>query len=486
MTQNTPILSNWFVTENYRAKAQIKYQLKYLESRLGKCFDQKDEDFCFSKEIHTLCITLANKYLDYLKLLDIHCDLKHFLPSEMFTEKSWPDIYQKIGHLKQKLSVVVDLREEAVIIAEISFLYKQIAILSEPEENSSSWEYFDELRHLFKKENIKLWLSTVVDVWNQKASLFKDPIPLFRGWALNEQQEALNFFSEPDLVNLVNAIFFYKLYPDKLFNELIHPEKLVSVRMRLGFLHDFIELLQRQLHNNALQYGLNPGVDFLFHGDELHQGILFEVNEVYKEIIQLAIKNLKVPYTPENNEKVTLERLHDLSRAYKFWFNPNRLIDAVMVLQQRLVKEGEFQDDDLAIFHQEMLILFHQLTTTECMDLYGYFANKDSRYLLYTLYSITIGRSLDWLPTLNAIEKNAIEKVYNALRCVMEALRVELKNRCITTEPYVYDLGKKNVQARRRNREAVFRIIAIYGCETRTLSKSLEKLFGSIEEASSQ
>lgn len=486
MTQKTLTLPNGFVTDNDRAKARIKYELKQLETQLGKCVKQPD-DTAFSKNKHSLYMALADKYSEYLKLIDIDSKFKQFVGVEIPKDISYPEACNRIMHLKQKRSAAVNLLEEAKIIIEISSLYQCLAKAIEPNEVSDVSNHlilnqFDKLKQLFKKENLELWLSTLVDFWNHNSTLLREPAKLFRNWDLEEQTIALCFFSESEVVNLVNAIFFYKLYPDKLFNELIHPEKLVSVRMRLGFLHEFIELLQKQLHSNALQYGLNPGIDFLFHGEELPQGIMIEVNEVYRDIIQLAVKNLRVQFTPENNEKVTLERLHDLGRAYKFWFNPNRLIDAVMVLQQRLVKESISQEEDLEKFHQEMLVLYRQLTTTECLDLYGYFANNDSRYLLYTLYSINNGYSLDWLPSLNSSERNAIARVYQALKCVMEALRVELKNRFITTEPYLYDLGKKEIHTGRRNREAVFRIIAIYGCERIVMSDSLERLFNLIEE----
>ncbi|HAT8721472.1 TPA: hypothetical protein JBA25_15460 [Legionella pneumophila] len=490
MTQKILPLSHWFVTDIDRAKARIKYELKQLETQLGKCFKQQD-DIVISKNKYSLYVALADKYSDYLKLIDADAKFKQFGCLEILKEIGYAEAYNRIMHLKQKISAAVNLQEEAKIIAEISSLYQYLAKAIESNDFSDGINHlilnqFDRLKQLFKKESLELWLSTLVDIWNHDSTLLREPAKLFRNWDLEEQTIALDFFSESEVVNLINAIFFYKLYPDKLFNELIHPEKLVSVRMRLGFLHEFIELLQKQLQSNALQYGLNPGIDFLFHGEELPQGIMIEVNEVYKDIIQSAVKNLKVLFTPENNEKVTLERLHDLGRAYKFWFNPNRLIDAVMVLQQRLVTESISQEDDLEKFHQEMLILYRQLTTTECLDLYGYFANNDSRYLLYTLYSIINGCSLDWLPSLNSAEKNAIARVYQALKCVMEALRVELKNRFVTTEPYLYDLGKKEIHTGRRNREAVFRTIAIYGCERIVMSDSLERLFNLIEEPNKQ
>lgn len=337
------------------------------------------------------------------------------------------------------------------------------------------------LKNLFHKET-KQWLAILIELWNNTKIQEIEWAQLFKDWSLEEQKCALEFFSKTESVHMINAIFFYKLYPDKLFNELIHPEKLVSVRMRLGILHQFIELIQQQFGHLAKQNGLNSGVDYLFHGDELPQGILIEVNEEYRELIQSAVKNLKVKLTTENEALVTLDRLHDLGRAYKFWFNPNRLIDAIMVLQQRLVKIKQSPEADLITFHNEMVILYKQLTTTQCLDLYGYFANKDTRYLLYTLLTLVRGESVSWLQSITECERQAIALVFEALHCAMEALRTELQNRQVTTELYIYNVTRKKIEARRRNREAVFRIMAVYCSEHIIPSPNVEKLFNFIEE----
>ncbi|RUR16935.1 hypothetical protein ELY21_11810 [Legionella sp. km535] len=488
MTQNTPGLSHWFLTDDYRAKAQLKYELKHLESRLHKYLDVPNEqDYCH-EEVRIICAQLAQKYLDYLKLRDPQSHYTFNTAGDEIKPINWVEYMSIISQLKARLSKMAAQEEESRLIIEIASLYHQCTVsmtLSSSLNRSTVIEpkgCSDELNQLFLCTHFKSWLSSLVEYWNHSTQYGAEQSVLFRDWNHDELQRALDFFSDPQLVNLVNAIFFYKLFPDKLFNELIHPEKLVSVRMRLGFLHEFIERLQQQLHQVSFQKGLKSGVDYLFHGDDLPQGILIEVDEDYREIIQLAVKNLKVKCSPENEEQVTSERLHDLGRAYKFWFNPNRLIDAVMVLQQRLVSDSVADEEQFSVFHQEMLYLYRQLTTTDCLDLYGYFANKDSRYLLYTLFTIIQDKKLDWLPPLTKSEKNAVASVFNALQCVMEALRVELKNRHVTTEPYVYDLEKQYVQARRRNRDAVFRIIAIYGRDPVTISDSVEKLFDSIED----
>jgi hypothetical protein len=334
---------------------------------------------------------------------------------------------------------------------------------------------------LYQESNLNDWLASVVNFLNQfDGQTFEFPA-LFHQWTAEERQFALRHASSPELVHCINAIFFYKLYPDKLFDELIHPEKLVSVRMRLGVLHLFMEEIQNQLVHFALPHGLKPELDYLFHGDNLPQGIMIEVDEAVRCLIRTAVTHLKVKFTPENETEVALDRLHDLGRAYKYWFNPNRLIDAAMVLKQHLVKDKTIEKNDFQVFQMEMVNLYGQFTTSECLDLYGYFSNKDSCYLLHTLRIIIEGSSFDWLHKLNKDENNAITTVLQALQCVFEALRVELKNRNISTESYSTNASKKFMHVGKRNREAVHRIIAIYAEESVSSNGGIEKLFNLIE-----
>ena len=484
MPYNTPILSHLFVTDEYRDKAEIKYQIKQLESRLNKYLDVHSELDFFPAEVNALSDALANKYLEYLKLIAL--DYKHdcFELAVPGTTLNWQKQYRLISHLKEQLSKTAQIEAECKLISEIASLYHHFKeLIKTPYLPSNVMsKHLEDLNKLFNENDLQSWLYTLVEFWNEHDVQNLELSSLFHEWNRQQKQSALDFFSKPELVNLVNAMFFYKLYPDKLFNELIHPEKLVSIRMRMGILHQFIEQLETQLYSTAVQYGLKPNVDYLFHGEELPDGIMIEVDEEFREMIQLVIKELKVKHTHESEEQVTIERLHDLGLAYKFWFNPNRLIDAVMVLQQRLVKDDMVEENKLFAFYQEMVVLYRQLTTTECLDLYGYFANNDSRYLLYTLFSIDNDYPLDWLHELNHNEKNAITRVFEALQCVMEALREELKIRHATTAPYIYDLAKEHIQPGRRNRDAVFRIISIYGGETFTHNETVEQLFNLIED----
>lgn len=246
----------------------------------------------------------------------------------------------------------------------------------------------------------------------------------------------------------------------------------------MSVLHYSIELIQQQLHNAALQNGLIPEVDYLLHGNELPQGIMIEVNDSFKAMIWTAVKQLRITISPLYKQQLTVELLRDLGRAYKFWFNPNRLIDTAMVLRQTISSETH----DIDVFQPEMMLLFAQLSTTECLDLYGYFANNDTRHLLHTFFILVQGELFDWLPPLREEEKRVLQDVFDTLLAVMQALRDELKNRHVLTEAYHYKLAKPYPQIGHRNRDAVLRVIAIYSRKTPINHDSVEQLFRFVEE----
>ena len=480
MTKNISQFSTWFVTDNDRAKALVKYELNLLKSTLRKHLKNSNKPKYCSNKVRLLCGSLANKYLEYLQLLDQKL-VGHF-PEKSAVILHWPECFNQIFILEQKLATTLALEETKELLIEIASLYQNVNPERFLDSMKQENEYSKHLKQLFSERSHNLWLARLVNFLNHHEMTCVELVAIFRDWNVQQQQDVLDYFSEPKFVGLVNAIFFYKLHPDKLFADLIHPEKLISVRMRLGALHYYIELMQRQLYGVALQNGLMPEIDYFLHDEELPQGIMIEANEEFRKMIQTTIKKIKVNLIAANTKQGTWECLDDLGRAYRFWFNPNRLIDAVMVLHQNLLSENLEQQKSI-IFQEKMVDLYRQLTTTTCLDLYGYFANNDSRYLLYTFFTIAKGGTFDWLPLLNDEEKNALIEVFDALQSVMEALRMELKNRNMITEPYLYDLGKPSIMIGHRNRDAVFRAIAIYRRKNMVHSDVVEQLFQYMGEA---
>ena len=202
------------------------------------------------------------------------------------------------------------------------------------------------------------------------------------------------------------------------------------------------------------------------------KGIEIPIDENCRAIIFAVVRSWRINAVPESMQS-NAHHFNDIFRAYKFWFNPNRLIDAAMMLSE----DFSHAYTGTETFQTQTRSLYQQFTTTECFDLYGYFSNKDSCYLMRTLLAVNRGLSLSWLPPLKDSDKATIKRVYNVLECTMETLREELLARHIKTEPYDRELSIKEITLGRRNRDAVIRIIGLYSKETQATNVKIEKLF---------
>lgn len=475
MTQKRIQGLNGKLTDEVWNKARIRYELSHYKYRLKMYLDSPDYSIRHADKIINLCTILADKYTEYLLLIDKEPVIS---PVQLSVRPYHLEHFSSILILEQKLTQVITLNTKKELIKQIISLYQQVTSTQVLSYLYKMEHDAIQLKQLLVTHQFEHWLIGVANFWSHHDVTQLELVRWFHDWDIAQQKAVLDFFTQKQWIDLVNMVFFYKLYPEKLFSHAVHPEKLLSVRTRLIVLHNAIELIQHQFHSMVLQNGLVPETDYLLHGNELPQGVKIEVNEGFREIIWIAVKQLKITTVAQHKQQIMITLLHDLGRAYKFWFNPNHLIDTVMSLRQAFFSEHLESD----AFQQEMISLFHQLTTTECLDLYGYFANNDTRYLLYTLFAITQDIIFDWLTPLNQEEKKVIERVFTTLCCVMDGLRYELRNRGILTEPYHYRLEKQLPQIGRRNREAVFRAIAMYHHQVLEEEDSLEQLFLLIEE----
>lgn len=487
MIQNNSHLLNWLVTDHQRVKARIKYELKQLELYLVRLYKVNITLRECPQEVVLIFQELANKYSDYSKLLG--CADKESTADfdQSIKGLCWQDYVHILIKLKNSLSIASDLEDEKILISEITTLL--IHFNSEVDfcrmlnhTNHRPCKNNVLFKQLFQTSELVSWLFSLIDFINDQDSFQIESIFSFQNWSVKQLQLGLDFLIKDEVVSFVNSLFYYKLNPAELYQGVIHPEKLVSVRERIGFLYSVIEQLQKELFAMAHHKGLTPDVDYLFHGDELPQGIKIEIKDSFNDLIQSALGELRRHFIIDKQAQYPLDRLKDLYRAYKYWFNPNRLIDASMVLRQQLIPENGREDNMLLHFQEELAKLFDHWGTTECLDLYGYFTNKDTRCLMFTLFSITHCYPLDRLPPLSDNELSTVLRVYQTLKSVMEGLRIELQNRHVITEPYDFELETQYLHSGRINRDAVFRLIAIYGGDAMADRNTLDQLFYSIED----
>jgi hypothetical protein len=485
MDAPSSVITNLLVSHTERSKAQIKYELKKLENALEHLIITTKGNALCIVEVQNLCRLIFACYLDYLSLLGINLPSGFYAEVECAPMVHWSQYYSLVSKLKKKSAHNLELEVEKNVLIDISSLYYRIiqsnsAIKKHDDSPQTAQENQTEMLYqLFVCGDLKLWLLGLINFSSQYSPEQFEAAFFFQDWDLQQQQYTLDFFAAPECIQLINALFYYKLYPEKLYDEVVHPEKLVSIRFKLGLLHQNIEILQQQLYRTALQHGLKPEIDCLVHNDDLPEGVMLEINELCIGLIKDAVQLLNT-CNPLKHQVLVPKMSHLLS-AYKYSFNPIRLIDTAMHIRHLIEKN---QQGASLTLYDGIIGLYRDLTTSQCLDLYGYFANNDTRYLLNALHLvINESPSLTWLPSLTKRELNAVELVNETIHQLMDALRAELKNRLINTERYKDKLEKKMSNIRTRNRQAVLRVIDSYGLRTKSVNSTLEQLFIEVEES---
>ena len=470
------------VKEIYRTKALIKYEIKQLESRLQKIMSDGKHASLKSQDAAKYCTELIAWYGNLLEL-EAPSYLEETVISSSY-ENTLTRCYVKIQRLRLQFSKALTRTDKLKTVVELRHGYNCLqAKLNVFDSESQTADHINNSLSLRKKElfeakNPAEWLAMIVSFASDAGENIVNVLTFFRQLNDMELLYLADLFGQDDFVLYINSIFFYKLNPQQLFDHSPHLEKLVSVRKRLSTLHRFIELIHQTIMQSLKDRGIQEGHDYLFHGNELPEGITLKIDKDRRDLIIRVIKDWRSPML-ENADLINKNRLDDLFRVYKFWFNPNRLIDTVLILQCQLV--GMELEDNCKKFSQQMKLLYQQLSTTECLELYGNFANKDSCYLMRTLAAAIQGQAISSLPVLNQVEREAVDKVYQALDCVMEGIREELFNRQITTAAYLRNLNAKHIKPRRRNFNALVRIIKLYCNQTIPMNQTIEQLFNEVE-----
>ena len=468
------------ISKANRDKARLKYEIKLLEYKLFSLMDTSRQKSSCYDDIHDLCDLIANAYTRYLHLLGCSNHIDQVQSKELTVRESWFDTYYAVLKLRKQWISTHTLQEESTLLRTLSLLYWQISDVYEgttplktPTQHLRT-EFF--LYSLFTSGDLQLWLLGLIDFWNKTPEARSDHVSFFAALDGQQQQYVLDFLASPECTQLINTVFFYKKHPEQLTNQIVSIEKLVSLSSRLTLLHRYLEEFHQDIHSLARQKGLEPGIDFLFHNEELPSGVCFTISDDYKALVLSAVKLVR-GHPSLDNAPNSLVETRDFLACYKFCFNPNRLVDTVMLLRQCIEKAN-------GTFAQGASLLYQQLATAECVDLYGYFSNHDTRYFLFTLSSI-VNQSYphQWLPVLGHDELSAVQRVLTTLRLFMDALRTELSYRTIITEPYVYQVPRNLFFVKKRDREAVLRILTVYCHEVVDVNTKVDLLLMELEDS---
>lgn len=260
-------------------------------------------------------------------------------------------------------------------------------------------------------------------------------------------------FRQAEFNQLTLAICFFRLAPEKLFTTRASAEKLMSVKMRLMHLYHFIAIFQTDLAAILRKKNIYL-VDNLLHHEVLPAGVEIALTADERELIIHALGNYHLCGKRQDDiAENYVNFMQNVRRSYKFWFNPSQLIDSIMLLSQHL---GGCEED----FAARIRSFYHNFSTADCLWLYGYFANKDTCYLMRSLLTLQKHCSTDWI-NLNTTNLLTLGRVIKILELVMEGVRIELQERKLATYGYNRTVLQELCPGK-RNREAIMRMLALY------------------------
>jgi len=275
--------------------------------------------------------------------------------------------------------------------------------------------------------------------------------------------------------SIVNSLFYYKIHPETLLDTLPAAEQLLRMKHQLCDLHTHIEDLFHAIAQRSWEQLSLKIADYLYHGDELPYGIHVQPLQTHKLIIEKALE--VYPSSIDTQAAPVLDNpVQDILRAYKFWFNPTRLIDAIINLSIPSLSDKETSEED-SFIHQ-----IQALSTSECLDFYGYLSNKDTQYFLRSLHMGSLDRSLPTLPNRSAEERAAIAALYEKVRQLITYVRETLDNRNITLDAYPDIEGNvDSFDPGKRNQKAIQHIITHYVSPVRRRQSSVDDLLCEME-----
>lgn len=469
----------WLIEDVYHTRASIRYEIILEETRLHQFMAFNLREIVHNKHAIDCCMIIIRLYSTLLLISssEVLC-----IESEPSMENEHVTCYCKIQELKSQMYSATSLKQKVLVMHDLIFYYKNLkSLLSQaPETHCHTLGISNALNGLIQAVSPESWLAAVVDFAREvgdNTSLHYEQLIRLND---NELLSIYGLFIREEYVALINCLFFYKLNPERLYRQLMHPEMLISTKARLGMLHAFIEFVHQSVIQILCQRGIHAEKDYLFHGNEIPQGIDVEEEHKFKELIVLAIKKWRLTQLFYSDEIKTFGKIDEIFRAYKFWFNPDRLIDAVMSLRAELAVSNLYNTEDTLYFTSQIRLLYKQVSTNQCIDLYGYFSNKDSCYLMRTLMAGFKGSEIDAGPLLSESDKMAIEQVYISLDCMMNSLRDELQHRHISTAPYLRSNHGK-VAPGRRNLQALRRILELYHDDKKGRNVALEQLFNELQ-----
>lgn len=462
--------------QEVQQRAQIKFAIKQLESRLFYNLESSPND---KKSLLTILNELISAYQTLYNKTSSILPYQHRPPAGTIMEYAVQlhllrtELYRQYESEKGKQL----LDKLWNCLSNLYYCVKQHPFIQAQKPNPLMSSLFQE-----QKSDISNWFYWLGDLICNHRDYSGWTNQFCQSLSNTELKQLARAFNSKEYAAVINTVFYLRFHPAELLTEPYEPEALLQIKHQLDDLHEHIHRLFHTLESLCYERCHLKLADYLYHGSELPTGIAFIARNEHLEVIKTVLKNypldfnINVPSTMHNP-------VQDFLRAYKFWFNPNRLIDSIMGLWSSTIEETSSQQQSFEPFSKKVHQYYQKLSTSECIDLFGYFTNKDSQYLMRCLQTAASDKECDLLPIRNSQDKKLIALVAKLFSISIEGLYTELNARNLqTTRPYSATDKPKKFQPGKRNLKAVTHIIKHYSTIEHQKNSMLENLFNTMED----
>ncbi len=469
--QGHAIFQDWLSDPQNQHIAEISWLIKNTEAQLIPELRQIENE-----NYNQNLITLIEENIS------LYSQLSHYYPPVEIRPANLLEINKDIGAILDQWQQHANQLKQSISSDEKGFhiatiLNCLITLVLLIKQSTQMQPSFDDEQSL-SLEKLSQWFLSFIDLIRHQQENPSWANDFLQQLSTHAFQELYQMLTHSDTAHLMFHIYYYKLHPDQLSQMSKHPNLLVSIDQRLTFLYQRIEqFIETFIVFSKNIYQLSPQ-NFLCHGNQLPAGITLRSKDTYKQLIILGLKKLNSKATI-TVQTPTAELIDAFFRTYQFWFNPTRLLDAIFMLCKRLeLTVSQPLDDTL---FQHMVSNFQNLETDACINLYGYFSNNDTRYLLRVLHFISHGGVLTQLPPLSQNQQQLISFLYQAYIQIIDALSETLNERHLPCNIIRTVETSKPPSPSKRNLQAILHVVLTY-CETSENNTNLDRLFEELEK----
>lgn len=468
---------SWLIEEANYQKAGLRYAIKHHETQLCRLLWAQEKRIEINAVL-AVCRLIISCYETLRQSIQNQNSAARIQYALAIDKEA---CYDKITQLQLQLCWQSMNFDENNVIHELIFYYRNFYTLlsaeGEQDLNHCDNKIDSALTEILSSKTAENWLHAIVTFACHLGENFAVHHSQLLMLSDKECLHLYHQFSQVENMGLLQSL--YQLHKQE---KIAHVESFnksdeLNLRRKLNLLYLFIKQMHKTIIQSLQQHGFNPLYDSLFSVC----GVSKEPVSVQTELLLIQLVDrwniTSFTFADDNMQR---QQLAGLLKAYKYWFNPNMLIDATMHLYQRYALGQEEPN-----FSQQLIYLYQHLLTSECQDLYGYFSNNDTRYMMRTLYAAGKGITIRGLPDLNNKQRTTVMVVHDALKTIMLTLLEELKNRHFYWASYSEYPNNTILRPGGRILQAIMRITSLYNLESEQHeNRTLEQLFAQLNRSS--